>query len=136
MNNFIEKDDILDYALQFKNKGFQYLKFITATDFEEGLILTYVISNNNLKEDVEFNISLNKSFEIDSLSQIFTGANWQEREIYDLFGINFVAHPNLKRIMMPEDWIGHPLRKEYSMDSHNLPYRPTREEYEAWKTKL
>ena len=136
LNNFIEKDDILDYALQFKNKGFQYLKFITATDFEEGLIFTYVISNNNLKEDVEFNISLNKSFEIDSLSQIFTGANWQEREIYDLFGINFVAHPNLKRIMMPEDWIGHPLRKEYSMDSHNLPYRPTREEYEAWKTKL
>ena len=46
------------------------------------------------------------------------------------------GHPNLKRIMMPDEWIGHPLRKEYVMDAHFYPYRPTRKEYEKWKTEL
>ncbi|MEC9381474.1 MAG: NADH-quinone oxidoreductase subunit C, partial [Thermodesulfobacteriota bacterium] len=117
-------------------KGFEYLKFITATDFEDGLILTYVISNIKLNEDLEFNIILEDACEVPSLAQIFSGANWQEREIYDLFGINFINHPNMKRIMMPDDWEGYPLRKEYSMNTHKLPYRPTKEEYESWKTKL
>jgi NADH-quinone oxidoreductase subunit B len=135
-NKFINKNELLNYASQYKNKDFLYLKFITATDFEEGLTLTYVISNTKLGEDMEFHVNLGNSLEIDSLSKLFVGADWQEREIYDLFGISFSGHPNLKRIMMPEDWIGHPLKKEYDMDTHNSPYRPTREEYESWKTKL
>ncbi|MEE2975270.1 MAG: NADH-quinone oxidoreductase subunit NuoB [Thermodesulfobacteriota bacterium] len=135
-NNFIKKEEILNYATTYKNKGFEYLKFITATDFEDGLILTYVISNIKLNEDLEFNIILEDACEVPSLAQIFSGANWQEREIYDLFGINFINHPNMKRIMMPDDWEGYPLRKEYSMNTHKLPYRPTKEEYESWKTKL
>ncbi len=52
---------------------------------------------------------------IDSITSLWTGANWLEREAYDLVGIVFTNHPNLKRILTPEDWQGHPLRKEYPL---------------------
>jgi NADH-quinone oxidoreductase subunit C len=51
--------------------------------------------------------------EIDSVTVVWRGANWYERETFDLFGIRFRNHPNLKRIMLPEDWEGYPLRKDY-----------------------
>jgi NADH-quinone oxidoreductase subunit C len=52
---------------------------------------------------------------IDSITSLWTGADWLERETYDLFGIDFTGHPNLRRILTPEDWQGYPLRKEYGL---------------------
>ena len=53
--------------------------------------------------------------EIDSVTSVWAGANWFERETFDLFGIVFRNHPDLSRIMMPDDWVGHPLRKDYTV---------------------
>jgi len=58
-----------------------------------------------------------------SLVQVFAGADWQEREQYDLVGVVFEGHPDLRRIMMPEDWPGHPLQRDYSIDTPHHPWR-------------
>lgn len=53
--------------------------------------------------------------QLDSVTSVWKTANWHEREIYDLMGVEFLGHPNLRRILCPEDWVGHPLRKDYEM---------------------
>lgn len=64
---------------------------------------------------------------IDSLVPVWPGANWLEREIFDLFGIQFTGHPDLRRILLPEDWEGHPLRKDYPVEGfRDIPAIATR----------
>jgi NADH-quinone oxidoreductase subunit C len=61
-----------------------------------------------------------ESPEIDSVTEIWRGANWYERETFDLFGIRFRNHPDLRRIMLPEDWEGYPLRKDYPVTGNRV----------------
>jgi hypothetical protein len=60
---------------------------------------------------------------VPTLSDMFAGADWQEREQYDLIGVVFEGHPDLRRIMLPEDWVGHPLRKDVPADAPAWPWR-------------
>ncbi len=60
---------------------------------------------------------------IPTLYPLFAGADWQEREQFDLVGVRFAGHPDLRRLMMPEDWEGHPLQKDYAIDTPHPPWR-------------
>ena len=59
---------------------------------------------------------------VDSVTSIWPTANWHEREVYDLMGVRFVDHPDLARIMMPDDWEGHPLRKDYPLGGEEVTF--------------
>jgi len=69
--------------------------------------------------------------EIDSASDLFPPANWDERETYDLFGVMFTGHPELTRILMPDDWVGHPLRRDYPVGGEVVEFS---EEHDLWQT--
>jgi NADH-quinone oxidoreductase subunit C len=74
---------------------------------------------------IKVTVTRNKP-EVESLCSIWRTANWHEREVFDLFGINFLNHPDLRRILLPADWDGHPMRKDYK---HQDYYRDVKVEY-------
>ncbi|OMF62100.1 NADH dehydrogenase [Paenibacillus sp. FSL R5-0490] len=94
--------------------GFDYLSELHGTDFETHMeVYAHLYSYKN-RQSVALKVKVDRDEPvIDSLQPLWAGANWPECEAYDLLGIKFKGHPNLYRIMLGEDWIGHPLRKDY-----------------------
>jgi NADH-quinone oxidoreductase subunit C len=97
---------------------FDLLSHVTCIDTgsQDGIIkLVYGLDSvtNGLRIQISTSINRDLSEEVPSVSSIWKAANWHEREIYDMFGVKFQNHPDLRRILMPSDWEGYPLRKDY-----------------------
>lgn len=94
--------------------GFHYLRNVSGVDYETHLEVVYYLLSLTSKRDVAIKLRTDReAASIPSAAPIWSTANWNEREIYDLLGIDFPGHPDMRRIMMPDDWVGHPLRKDY-----------------------
>jgi NADH-quinone oxidoreductase subunit C len=102
------------------DQKFVRLSTVTAVDrypYEPRFEVVYHLHSIERKERVRLKCRLGGQGttppQIESVTSVWAGANWYEREVFDLFGIRFLNHPDLRRIMMPDDWEGHPLRKDY-----------------------
>jgi NADH-quinone oxidoreductase subunit C len=97
---------------------FNYLVDVTAVDYpkrEKRFELVYILYSFPRNTRVRVKASIAENEPIDSVTPVWQTANWLEREVYDMFGIRFAGHPDLKRILLPDGWQGHPLRKDYSI---------------------
>jgi NADH-quinone oxidoreductase subunit C len=101
---------------------FNFLSDVTCVDWypsEPRFEVVYHLLSIPNKERVRLKVRLNGgSPAIESLTSVWPGANYFEREVFDLFGVRFTGHPYLRRILMPEDWEGHPLRKDYPVEGY------------------
>lgn len=95
---------------------FEVLSDLTAVDWpkEEKIQVVYHLFSYSLKHDIVLKVDLpRENPKVATVEGVWKVANWFEREVYDLFGVIFDGHSDLRRIMLPEDWLGHPLRKDY-----------------------
>ena len=121
----INDDDLLDVVLFLKtnlNTKFAQLIDITAVDYPENekrfkIVYLFLSHENNQRLILELCIKENEF--VSSLSLIFPSANWMEREVFDMYGIEFKNHPDLRRILTDYNFKGHPLRKDFPLTGHN-----------------
>lgn len=101
------------------NTKVDFLSDLTAYDNEDGedgdkrFVLVYQLYSLELHTRIRIKCLVGVTEQAVTITDLFLGANWLEREVYDMYGITFIGHPNLRRILMDERFVGHPLRKEY-----------------------
>jgi NADH-quinone oxidoreductase subunit C len=125
---YIDPGRIVDVCRFLKDqRTFVRISSITAVDWipaEPRFEVVYHLHSLERNERLRLKCRLSgENPEIDSVTGVWRGADWYEREVFDLFGIRFRNHPNLKRILMPEDWEGYPLRKDYPVPGGKYIYQ-------------
>ncbi len=109
---FLKEDSELGFTYFIDMCGADYLKYPVAMPERFAVITTLISPKLGVRVQVRAFVS-DAEPRIATLSDVFEGANWTEREAWDLYGIEFLGHPNLKRVLLPEDYEGYPLRKDY-----------------------
>jgi NADH-quinone oxidoreductase subunit C len=118
----VVRENIIVACEAVKAAGYNFLEDVTAVDWypsEPRFQISYSILSFSLKRRVRLVVRLaGDDASLDTITGVWPSANFYEREVFDLFGVHFGGHPNLRRIMMPEDWQGHPLRKDYPVEGY------------------
>jgi NADH-quinone oxidoreductase subunit C len=118
----VARENIVTATKAVQGAGYNFFEDLTAVDWlpqEPRIQLSYHILSQGLKQRVRIAVRLDSAdLTIDSITGVWPSANFYEREVFDLFGVKFAGHPGLTRIMMPPDWKGHPLRKDYPVEGY------------------
>jgi NADH-quinone oxidoreductase subunit C len=119
------KSSIVDVLMFMRGElKFDHLSDITAVDRLGRLPrfdVVYHLFSYTTHVWYRLKVKVNEDETVPTAIPVFSGSNWAEREIYDLFGIRFAGHPDMHRLFLPEGWVGHPLRKDYPMSQITLP---------------
>lgn len=119
-NFFVVQADAVISLIEFlkQQADFDFLVDLTAVDYPkraERFELVYILYSYSRNERIRVKTSIADGVVPATTTTVHTTANWLEREVFDMFGIRFAGHPEMKRILLPEEWVGHPLRKEYGI---------------------
>jgi NADH-quinone oxidoreductase subunit C len=104
-----------------KLAGYNFFEDVTAVDWypsEPRFQLSYSLLSHSFKQRLRVVVRVAEGQSVASVTGVWAAANFYEREVFDLFGITFTGHPRLTRIMMPDNWEGHPLRKDYPVEGY------------------
>lgn len=147
---FANREDYLDVISTLKNEGFEMCIDVTATDYlnaqsrvpypagfeHERFELVANLLSLSKKARVRIRVPLPEDDPVvPSLFDLYPGSELMEREVYDLMGILFAGHPDLTRVLMPDDWEGHPLRKDYAQGKVPVQFKYTQNEYDTSRTE-
>ena len=121
----IDNEDLTDVIFFLKNNKstkFKQLIDITAVDYPENnkrFKIVYLFLSHEFNQRILLSFFVNENEKVQSLTGIFPSANWMEREVFDMYGIKFKEHPDLRRILTDYGFEGHPLRKDFPLTGHN-----------------
>jgi NADH-quinone oxidoreductase subunit C len=122
----VKKEDIVSICNYLKDDlelSFNYLSDLTAVDRmgrKPRFDIVYHLYSINRNHRVRLKVGVDEGQSISSVTSVWSGANWFEREVFDLFGVSFSNHPDLRRILLPDDWEGHPLRKDFPLTKEEV----------------
>jgi NADH-quinone oxidoreductase subunit C len=118
----IAAGEIRSAAATVQAAGYNFFEDVTAVDWFPStprFQLSYHIVSHSYKERIRLRVMVDgEAPAVESITSVWPSANFYEREVFDLFGIIFEGHPDLRRIMMPDEWQGHPLRKDYPVEGY------------------
>jgi NADH-quinone oxidoreductase subunit C len=118
----VQREQIVAACETLRAAGYNFLSDVTCVDWfpsEPRFRVIYHLLSQSRKERVRLKVRV-ESLDpvVETITSVWPAANFYEREIFDLFGVRFGGHPNMRRILMPEDWQGHPLRKDYPVEGY------------------
>ena len=120
----IDKEDLIDVCLFLKtNKDTKFRQLIDVTvvdypDNNQRFQIVYLLLSHEINQRIILNYFINENEVIPSLTSVYPSANWMEREVFDMYGVNFKDHPDLRRILTDYGFEGHPLRKDFPLTGH------------------
>lgn len=110
----VSKDELVTQLTELR-KQYLVLMDLTAVDYETYLRILYFLHDPISMERRLVFVNIGYEEKIPSVTKLWEGAEWYERELYDMFGVHFEGHPDLRRILMPDDWVGHPMLKDFPL---------------------
>jgi NADH-quinone oxidoreductase subunit C len=118
----IAAEEIRAAAATMQTAGYNFMDDLTAVDWfpsSPRFQVSYHLLSHTFKEYIRLRVLLDEANpSVASITPVWPSANYYEREVFDLFGIRFEGHPNMRRIMMPDEWVGHPLRTDYPVEGY------------------
>lgn len=118
----VSRESIVAVCRTLRTAGFNFMSDLTCVDWypnQPRFQVTYHLLSMSMKQRVRLCVMVGEGdLSVDSITEVWPAANFYEREIFDLFGVRFGGHPNLRRILMPEDYSGNPLRKDFPVEGY------------------
>ena len=110
--------EVCDFLRTYKDTPFDYLSDLTCVHYPDraGAQFEMVYNLFSISKNERVRLKVRTNAEVDSVTGVWPAANWLEREVFDLFGVRFTNHPDLRRLLLPPDWEGYPLRKDYPLE--------------------